>query len=284
MPFPDLVNDPSLAMPHLTYQIQTGQAGARLAGPVHQGSFELPAVDVTEQSTKRTPLLRGARVWSSATAGSRRSTASFAVDSGEIVGIAGPNGAGKTTLFDVVTGIVRADAGTITFAGQSIHDAQCTEICQLGIARTFQHAVGFRHSDRGCQRPGRRPLRRAPAVVVRPSSQGPKHARDDPTRAGVRRAGRSVGRAGRAARGVRQEAADDRFGAGDANPHCCSSTSHSVGSTPLKSTSSWHCCVETRQRGVTIVVIEHVMRALMALSDRVLIMNHGKQVVRGLAR
>lgn len=63
---------------------------------------------------------------------------SFEVESGSIVGLIGPNGAGKTTVFNVITGIYRPDKGEIVFNGQSITMKKSHEIVKLGIARTFQ--------------------------------------------------------------------------------------------------------------------------------------------------
>jgi branched-chain amino acid transport system ATP-binding protein len=68
---------------------------------------------------------------------------SFAVERGEIFAIIGPNGAGKTTLFDVVSGLSRATAGAIVFDGDEIHNLHPHEICRHGVARTFQTTVSF---------------------------------------------------------------------------------------------------------------------------------------------
>lgn len=63
---------------------------------------------------------------------------SFSVASGSITGLIGPNGAGKTTAFNIVTGFIRADAGTITFRGERIDGLSPHDIFRKGIARTFQ--------------------------------------------------------------------------------------------------------------------------------------------------
>lgn len=68
---------------------------------------------------------------------------SFAVRRGEIVGVIGPNGAGKSTLFEVITGYYRPDAGSITFNGRSIVGLAPHRINRLGIARTFQKLRPF---------------------------------------------------------------------------------------------------------------------------------------------
>jgi branched-chain amino acid transport system ATP-binding protein len=68
---------------------------------------------------------------------------SFEVNRGEIFGIGGPNGAGKTTLFDVISGVVSADAGKVIFANHDITTAPPHRVCHLGVARTFQSTAAF---------------------------------------------------------------------------------------------------------------------------------------------
>ena len=69
----------------------------------------------------------------------------FHVDEGEIVGLIGPNGAGKTTLFNLITGFLKADSGTVKFRGENITGVAPHEIVNKGIARTFQVVRPFRH-------------------------------------------------------------------------------------------------------------------------------------------
>ena len=68
---------------------------------------------------------------------------SFAVASGELVGVIGPNGAGKSTLFDLVTGFQRADAGRVTLDGADVTRLRPDEIARRGVARTFQKLRPF---------------------------------------------------------------------------------------------------------------------------------------------
>ena len=70
---------------------------------------------------------------------------SFHVDEGEIVGIIGPNGAGKTTLFNLVSGFLKPDSGTVKFEGEDITELAPHKIVNRGIARTFQVVRPFRH-------------------------------------------------------------------------------------------------------------------------------------------
>ena len=71
------------------------------------------------------------------------SSVSFGVAQGEVVGLIGPNGAGKTTLFNVAAGALRASAGTIKFAGSDISGYRPYRICRLGLCRTFQIVKPF---------------------------------------------------------------------------------------------------------------------------------------------
>ncbi len=68
---------------------------------------------------------------------------SFEVEEGEVYAIAGPNGAGKTTLFDTISGVSPVTSGVIRFDNQEIQRRRPDSICRLGIARTFQTTVGF---------------------------------------------------------------------------------------------------------------------------------------------
>jgi branched-chain amino acid transport system ATP-binding protein len=68
---------------------------------------------------------------------------SFAVRSGELVGVIGPNGAGKSTLFDVITGFSRADTGTVEIDGRDAIRLRPDQICDLGVGRTFQKLKPF---------------------------------------------------------------------------------------------------------------------------------------------
>ena len=62
----------------------------------------------------------------------------FHLNEGEILGLIGPNGSGKTTLFNLIAGALRPDRGSIRFGGRDITAASCADVCQMGLARTFQ--------------------------------------------------------------------------------------------------------------------------------------------------
>ncbi len=68
---------------------------------------------------------------------------SFSLDEGEVLGVIGPNGSGKTTLFNLITGFLQADGGAVTFLGTSIANKRPSAICRAGITRTFQIVKPF---------------------------------------------------------------------------------------------------------------------------------------------
>ena len=68
---------------------------------------------------------------------------SFVVQPGELVGVIGPNGAGKSTLFDLITGFARPDAGTVSIDGRDVTRLRPERICELGVGRTFQKLKPF---------------------------------------------------------------------------------------------------------------------------------------------
>src|SRR5579884_630255 len=69
----------------------------------------------------------------------------FAVGEGEVVSIVGPNGAGKTTLFNLITGVIRPDAGSVSFDGRAVTGWAPHRLAALGIGRTFQNIRLFAH-------------------------------------------------------------------------------------------------------------------------------------------
>ena len=203
----------------------------------------------------------------------------FAVTTGEIFGIAGPNGAGKTTLFDVVTGIVRADEGTISFRAEQIQTASVHHICQLGLARTFQLPSVF-------------DTQTVAANVLAGAHFGRRHRwwwglRTDG--ALLERAERElefVGLQHRAAMPAGPLPVFDKkrlmiASALATEPTLLFLDEPFGGLTPPEIADLMGLLAQVRELGITIVLIEHVMRALMELSDRVLVMNQGRKLFEG---
>lgn len=203
----------------------------------------------------------------------------FHVDEGETFGIAGPNGAGKTTLFDVITGMVRATSGTVALRGTAIESASVHRICNLGAARTFQLPSVFDTQ-----------------TVLANALTGAYYGRPQAWWKGLRRSRPATHRAmeelefvGLAHVAGQQAGPLPVYDKKRLMLASALATDPTVlfldepfgGLTPGEVDSFLATIRVTRERGITIVLIEHVMRALMALSDRVLIMNHGKELFEG---
>jgi branched-chain amino acid transport system ATP-binding protein len=206
---------------------------------------------------------------------------SFDVRPGEVLGIGGPNGAGKTTLFDVISGLTALDRGSITFDGRDITGERPERLCHLGLVRTFQFNAGYdtltaRENVLVGAYFGHRkvtiPALRLPGVARRRAEA----AMDLVGLADSRNAivknlpvykRKLLMMASALATAPRLLMMDEPVGG--LNPHEIDDVMAVV--------------QRVRAAGVTIVLIEHVMRFLVALSDRVLIMHHGEKIYEGSA-
>jgi branched-chain amino acid transport system ATP-binding protein len=201
---------------------------------------------------------------------------SFAVRPNEILGIAGPNGAGKTTLFDTITGHTVATSGEIVLRGEPVLGAKIHQRCRLGIARTFQHPVAAETLTA-----------LENAYLAASFRQGVRRRR---SRAGDIAAGREA----LAVVGLEEYAstpasllpiaAKKKLMIATAlatDPHVLllDEPFGGLGAQDVDDTVS--LIKRIRDTGMAIVCIEHVMRALVALADRVLVMHHGAELFLG---
>lgn len=205
---------------------------------------------------------------------------SFDVGEGEILGIGGPNGAGKTTLFEVISGLNPATTGSILLDGHDITGLAPERICHVGVARTFQLNAGF---DSMTAREN---------VVV-----GAYFGRDNramPTLK-VGREARDAADAALAMLGIadRADVVTARLPVLDRKLLMMATAmatkprlllmDEPVGGLTAKEVDRVMAAVRAiKASGVTIILIEHVMRFLVQLSDRVLIMHHGEKIFEGL--
>ncbi|TMJ98323.1 MAG: ATP-binding cassette domain-containing protein [Actinobacteria bacterium] len=202
---------------------------------------------------------------------------SFSVRGGEVLGVVGPNGAGKTTLFDVVTGLTRATSGDVLLDDASVSRASVHRRCHLGIVRTFQQptlagSMSVRENVLlGCYfgRP-REHWREIPSDLEDHADALLALTALTP-RAGAAAGPLSVFDkkrtmlASAVAAGPRVLLLDEPFGG--LNPQEIDATLALISS--------------IRELGVAIVCIEHVMRALVQLADRVVVMHHGATLFEG---
>jgi len=200
---------------------------------------------------------------------------SFEIEAGSTVGIMGANGAGKTTLFSLIAGNLRPSSGDIRFAGSSIVGLRADQICGLGVARTFQIVMPFPaltvlENVRTGAMFGKAKLRHAAQadIVARQvlADVGLAEVADRPastlTLSGQKRL--EIARA--VATGAQLVLLDEVM----------------AGLTPVEVTQMLQTLRRLQaSRGLTLLVIEHVMRALMDLCSRIIVLHHGELIAQG---
>ena len=196
---------------------------------------------------------------------------SFEVDEGEIVGVIGPNGAGKTTLFNVITGYDAPDAGEIVLRGAPITALPSHRICRLGIARTFQISKPFANLS--------------VLEAVRIGALNRERAMDAATtRAleilellGLATKQGQLGRHLTVAERKRLELAR----ALATGPSLLLMDEVAAGLRPAEVQEMIALVRGIAAGGVTVLIIEHVLEAVMRLSGRIVVLNHGQVIAQG---
>jgi branched-chain amino acid transport system ATP-binding protein len=196
---------------------------------------------------------------------------SFDLAEGEILGLIGPNGAGKTTLFHVVSGFLEPDEGSVTYAGESLAGLRPHDICRRGMVRTFQVARPFLN------------LTVLENVIVG-ALEGVAHRREAVEIA--REILDLTGLAGKAASMGRSLTLPDRkrlelARAMATRPRVLLLDEVMAGLTPTETGRLIELIRAIHGRGVTVLLIEHVMKAVMALSQRVLVLDYGEVIAAG---
>ncbi len=197
---------------------------------------------------------------------------SFAVEQGMILGIIGPNGAGKTTLFNLLNGFLKMDAGTVKFEGRDLSGLKPNRVCRLGIGRTFQVVRVFQRM-----------------TVLQNVIVGAYVAESDDGRAAL------LARDALARVGLADHA--DALAGGLTNKQLrLLELARALAGQPklllLDETLAGLAHGEIddllevirglRQDGITVVIIEHTMQAMVRLADRFLVLDHGRVLASGL--
>jgi branched-chain amino acid transport system ATP-binding protein len=200
------------------------------------------------------------------------SNVSLSLEKGEILGIIGPNGAGKTTLFNSMTGFFNPDEGEVWFEGERLINLKPHQICQKGLVRTFQIVKPFLQ------------LTVFDNVIVAALN------RIKTTRGATEKALRIIEFVG-----LKEK--KDALATGLTLPHRkrlelarALATEPRVllldevmaGLTPTEVDELIRLLKEVNRQGITILLIEHVMRGLMALSKRVVVLNYGVKIAEGV--
>jgi branched-chain amino acid transport system ATP-binding protein len=245
----------------------------------------------------------------------------FTVYRGEILGLIGPNGAGKTTCFNAMTGVFRPTSGEITFAGQRLSGRQRHAITRLGIARTFQNIRLFpemsalenvlvgtdaRHRTSvvgalfrtyrvrakpneltgvtagGLTGLGQRVRRRAQSTFglsrhVLEERAGRERARDLLRFVGIERRGQELAR--NLAYGEQRRLEIARALATDPTLLCLDEPA--AGFNPAEKAQLLDLIRKIRDTGVTVLLIEHDMRLVMGVTDRIVVLEFGRKIAEG---
>jgi branched-chain amino acid transport system ATP-binding protein len=215
------------------------------------------------------------------------SNVSFSIASRDIYGLIGPNGAGKTTLFNVLTGIYPADAGSFTFQGASLAGLKPNHVAQAGIARTFQNIRLFANLSALENVMIGRHLR-GRAGVIGAVLRTKKTLAEE--RAIERRALELLDYVGIRAR------ANDAAGSlsyGDqrrleiaralaTEPKLLALDEPAAGMNPAERLALGKLIRRIRDDGVTVLLIEHDVRLVMNVCDRVMVLDYGEKIAEGV--
>ncbi len=199
---------------------------------------------------------------------------SFEIARGEIVSLIGPNGAGKTTIFNLLSGIYSPNNGEIRLDGEDLVGRKPFEICQRGIGRTFQIMQPFPHMTVFENVVTSGLFGRRPKV---PMSQVEEEAIELCRWVGLRDKLKAYPRNLTVADQKKIEIAR----ALAVKPKLLLLDEVMSGLTPAETGEAIKLVRQLRERGMTIFLIEHVMKVVMGISDRVIVLHHGEKIAEG---
>lgn len=199
----------------------------------------------------------------------------FCIDQGEIVGLIGPNGAGKTTLFNLISGSLIPTSGMIRFKGENITGLKPHQICRRGLARTFQLVKLFGDMT---------VLENTLLGSLFGASTG--FGESDAKRESLELLGfvgladmeKVLGKELTVANQKRLEVAR----ALATKPELLLLDEMMAGLNPMEVSQATELIRRIRDKGITIFMIEHVMKAIMNISDRIIVLHYGEKIAEGV--
>ncbi len=212
---------------------------------------------------------------------------SFAIKRGEILGLIGPNGAGKTTCFNAITGVYRPSSGSVTFDGQPLGRIKRHQITRRGIARTFQNIrlwgemTALENVIVGTDA---RHKTSVPGALIR----SPRHRAEE--RSAIEKAAALLQFVGIAHRGE-EKAKNLPYGdqrrleiarALATEPKLLCLDEPAAGFNPSEKAALIDLIRAIRDDGYTVLLIEHDMRLVMGVTDRIVVLEFGRKIADGL--
>lgn len=202
------------------------------------------------------------------------SNVDFHVERGEIVGVIGPNGAGKTTLFNLISGALTVKSGAIMFKDRKITGLKPHQICRAGVARTFQSVKVYAGMSvyenvlGGC-------------LFGKTGWSSVRTARSECdallSLVGLDTVKMSLARDLTLARQKQVEVAR----ALATKPELLLLDELMAGLNPAEVAQAMALVTRIRERGITVLMIEHVMKAIMSICDRIIVLHHGEKIAEG---
>jgi branched-chain amino acid transport system ATP-binding protein len=196
---------------------------------------------------------------------------SLSIDSGEILGLIGPNGAGKSTAFNCIAGVFAPTAGTIVFAGETINGKKPWNLCKGGLARTFQIVKPFASKSVL--------YNVTVGSFISTSHRGKAEDKALKVLEDLNFIDKKDIRAGNLTIADRKRLEIARALA--TGPKLLLLDEVMAGLRPSEVDEMVEILKHVRASGITIFVIEHIMRAIMALSDRIVVIQFGKKIAEG---
>jgi branched-chain amino acid transport system ATP-binding protein len=196
---------------------------------------------------------------------------SFSVNENETVALIGPNGAGKTTSFNLITGFYRPDAGSVFAFGREIVGLRPHDICAHGLARTFQVA---------------RPFGKMTVLANVMTGAFLRNKKPEVARENAHAAIDFVGLSSKEHTSARDLTTIDQrrlemARALATEPKLLLLDEVMAGLNPAEIDQAVALVAKLSQRGLTIVIVEHVMRAIMAVARHIVVLDHGQKIAEG---
>ena len=202
------------------------------------------------------------------------SNVDFCVEQGQVVGLIGPNGAGKTTLFNLISGALVPQSGTVKFKDENIAGLKPHRICKKGLARTFQAVKVF----------GNMPACENVLLAARfgrsdstPAEDALKEATELLEFVGLSAAQATLAKDMTLVNQKRLEVAR----ALATKPELLLLDELMAGLNPTEVAEAMELVIRIRDEGITVFMIEHVMKAIMNVCDQIMVLHHGVKIAEG---